>query len=227
MADQWRIQEAADRIQRVFLKHGVDDKQLAEEAANCIAPLMVREFPEEEMRNILRDNDYSDGALFVKDIKALWEGEQPKGTCRECAPWGSKGYKTHGMLGAGAPYDCPACNPKGTCQTCGGRKRIPCGPEFWQGYDICSDCDGTVECQHKGKWAYASADNDNWLPRCLDCKQEVERRSGEEQRKTKGRRALETNLIGEQLPYGKGSIIAPVGGHRNPALDRRQDNRRK
>lgn len=59
-----------------------------------------------------------------------------------------------------------------------------CGGSGWIGMDqeACPQCDGTGECQHKGKWAYASSDNENWLPRCLDCGKEVERRSGEERR---------------------------------------------
>jgi len=51
-------------------------------------------------------------------------------------------------------------------------------------YNRIADCGGTGKCQHKGKWAYASADNDNQLPRCLDCQQEVERRSGAKRRES-------------------------------------------
>lgn len=93
-----------------------------------IAPLIKREFPEEEFELIIYN--VHTGKMSVEDaiinFKCLWEGQEPR--------------------------------------------------------------DGTGECQHKGKLALAAADNDNRLPRCLDCGEEVERRSGVGRREGSGRR---------------------------------------
>ncbi len=79
-------------------------------------PRIRREFLEEEIQTMLRHSllqgtkvIYKENEMPIEEaLKYLWEG-QDKDTCLECAPWGSKGYKTHGPLGSGEHYDCPRC----------------------------------------------------------------------------------------------------------------------
>ncbi len=183
-----------------------DCKRRAKSLYNRLAPLMLRESPEDEIRKIIegwclkaeeeRETNVaaaryacaSELENWVNDFKRLWEGQppregdetyelgskpcpkcgfpvnkwdkgclaceqregddilekepdtrtssidktdtehmvrgKPKGVCQECAPWGSKGYKTHGALGSGGRYDCPNCDGTGEekkikCLCCG------------------------------------------------------------------------------------------------------------
>lgn len=159
--------------------------EIAEALYNRIAPLIRGEFPEDFPKQaaeiIKRWGNYAKNlkdkktasALFylasnlrdwTDSLKRLWEGQPP--------------LEGDNIL--------EQEQPKGTCQTCGGSgmkwphgNHQQCSCSTFSYSHRCPDCKGAGDCQHKGKWAYASADNENWLPRCLDCGEEVERRSGE------------------------------------------------
>ncbi len=147
-----------------------------------IAPLMVREFPERAIKELIKKHPLRNMGYWAEwvgpfrtDLKSLWEGQEP----REGDNPPAGGLKQE--------------KPEGTCKGCGGVgkgywKNIPASdkPIFFatpNGAFDCPDCDGTGECQHNdvkhiGGCLY-----------CPDCRQYInDRRSGEERREGHGRR---------------------------------------
>lgn len=170
-----------------------------------IAPLIAREFAEEEIRALVKThlhvvNFAHPGPQiigiddFLKGLKQLLEGqsagqEQPRGF-----------YPTCGVSGKDILEKRPTCRDtgEGTCPKCGGSKKVPSAiVETWdeEGHPArykmidCPICDGSGECQHK-ELEIATLITHS-MPRCAECRLEVEQRSGTERRGIpNGRRIL-------------------------------------
>ncbi len=133
------------------------------------APLLVREFPEEEVQFQLewlsQVTEYAGSLgtkpspdlviITFKEIKRLWEGQQDK--------------------------------PKDVCQMCGGSKKVSVDNCCSVDCEIpshridCPDCASTGECQHKD---IQNVQTDLISLYCDDCKQYVkDRRKSAERRK--------------------------------------------
>ena len=134
---------------------------------------------------------------------------------------------------------------KGTCQECGGSKRVPIPRKsleqenkYWQD---CPQCDGTGECKHV---EYQQIHDGYSKPKCLSCKQEVERRSGSERREGILRRSMDVEKA-THMGYMKttmpkalehtidcirsGTVTVDTGAHTGYVIiiDRRIKDRRK
>lgn len=173
-------QEVVEIIQGAFLEHGMDDRQLAEVIASRIAPLIRGEFPSSIVKVALGAFDLGVFSLeeCTAEIKRLWEGytstldeivskipPEKRAALDEKVDMAiAKGKKVGDNI---LEQD----KPKGTCQWCKGS-----GWAKAPHHETCPQCEGTGECQHKGDTIGKNP------PKCLDCGEYIDRRSGEKRR---------------------------------------------
>ncbi len=121
-------------------------------------------------------------AEILANLKRLWEGKDHIAEARKKVEQDDPDMKPEYNFSKGVRGVAISGKPKGTCQKCGGRKRVPTLGVPTLGMKGCPDCAGTGECQHKdvkhiGGCLY-----------CPDCRQYLnDRRRGEERREGKER----------------------------------------
>lgn len=202
-----------------------EDMDKAEALYDRLAPLMVREFPRDKILSLISeyghkvaddpDSQYiqipSQGET-LDAIKCLWEGDHiaDSGKLVGLRPDAQAEKNRKASRGLAKVEQ-----PKSTCQTCGGSKRVPIPRvsleqenKYWED---CPDCTG--ECQHNDVMGIEGVTDKFY---CCDCQRDLKTR-----RSRLERRVNEAYPYTSEYPDGEASSAMFVISEDHHAPDRR------